>query len=420
MFAWLRRDFKKLGPGLITGASDDDPSGIATYSQAGAGFGFSTLWSILLTLPLMIAIQEMCARIAIVTKRGLVANMRRRHSRPFVFWVVLSLLVANVINIGADLGMMASAVQLLVPGPFFGILLIVGLLTLALQIFIPYTQYAKYLKWLTLSLLAYVGVAFALEIDWLNALWSTVLPQGSWSKKYLLILVALLGTTISPYLYFWQANQEVEESHEEVGVYGKNNHSLWRKLKAMRFDVSVGMIFSNVVAWFIIVSAAAVLDGRTYVEITTADQMAQILEPLAGRLTSILFALGIIGTGLLTTPILSSTAAYALSELFGFKEGLSRTFLQAKFFYGLIIAATVVGALMNMVGISPVRGLIYAAILNGLIAPPLIYMIVRLGGDERLMGKQRNSRLSSFFGWMTFGVMTGAIVGWVIVTFVDF
>ncbi|MBM3204771.1 divalent metal cation transporter [Candidatus Uhrbacteria bacterium] len=265
MFSWLRRDFKKLGPGLITGASDDDPSGIATYSQAGAGFGFSTLWGILLTLPLMIAVQEMCARIAIVTKRGLVANIRRRHSRPFVFWVVLSFLIANVINIGADLGMMASAIQLLIPSPFFGVLLIVGLLTLSLQIFIPYHTYARVLKWLTLSLLAYVGVALTISIHWGEALRSTVLPVWSWNKNYLLIIVALLGATISPYLYFWQASQEVEESHETDGVYGKNHHSLWRKLKAMRFDVGFGMTFSNIVAWFIVVSAAVVLDGHGYV-----------------------------------------------------------------------------------------------------------------------------------------------------------
>lgn len=414
MFSWLRRDLEELGPGLITGASDDDPSGIATYSQAGAGFGFSTLWSILFTLPLMIAIQEMCARIALVTKKGLIANIRRRHGRVFVSIVVILLLLANIINIGADLGMMASAIGLLIPAPFFGVLVIVGLLTLALQIFIPYGAYARYLKWLTLSLFAYIAVAFVISIDWIHALRSTITPLIAWNKNYLLILVALLGTTISPYLYFWQASQEVEESMEEMGVYGKNNHSIIRKIKAMRFDVSAGMIFSNVVAWFIIVSAATVLDGHGYVEISTADQMAQILKPLVGHFASLLFTFGIIGTGLLTIPILSSTAAYALSELFGMKEGLSKKFSQAKFFYGVIILATLVGVLMNMVGISPVRALIYSAILNGLIAPPLIYAIVRLGGDASLMGKWRNKKWSNIFGWATFGVMILAPTCWLL------
>ncbi len=406
MFSFLRRDIKKLGPGFITGASDDDPSGIATYSQAGAHFGFLTLWSVFLTIPLMIAVQEMCARVAIVTKRGLITNLRMRHSRVLVGAVVLLLLIANTINLGADLGMMASTIRLLMPLPFNIALIVIAMITLTLQIFTSYQVYARYLKWLTLSLFAYIGVTLVVHVDWGAALSATIFPRLSFSRDYLLILVALLGTTISPYLFFWQANQEVEENQVDIlGVYGQSTHPLQEKLHRMRFDTTVGMIFSNLVAWFIILSTAAVLFTHGIRDIQSADQAAAVLTPFVGPQASLLFAIGVLGAGFLTIPIFSSTVAYSITEFFGLSGGLSKKWSQAKLFYGVVIAATILGGCMNLLGISPVRALIYAAVINGVISAPLLLLIIHLGNDRRIMQKQVNGRWSNIFGWVAFAVM---------------
>lgn len=412
----FRRFLKKFGPGVITGASDDDPSGIGTYSQAGAGFGFAFLWTMLWTVPLMIAIQELSARIAIVSGKGLVRVMRERHGRAVVSALVLFFVIANTINIGADLGAMASAADLVLPRLHFAawLILFTGV-SLALEIFITYKTYAKYLKWLTLTLFSYVIVAFAIHVPWLQALRVTLLPHITISKDVLLMLLALLGTTISPYLFVWQANQELEEERSRHEAKGPHlpPEKLHRDISNMRFDVFSGMIFSNVIAWFIILTAGLVLYQAGVRDIQTADQAARVLSPLAGRFTSMLFAAGIVGTGLLAIPILSGSAAYAVSELFGFRAGLAEKWWQAKGFYGVIIVSMVVGMLMNALGLSPIKALIYAAVGNGLVAPPLIFMLVRTGSDPAVMGQHRSGSLSRILGWLTFVVMTLVPVAWI-------
>ncbi|MSR85020.1 divalent metal cation transporter, partial [Candidatus Uhrbacteria bacterium] len=401
MFNRFQRFLKHLGPGFVTGASDDDPSGIATYAQAGAGFGFSTLWTILFTVPLMIAVQEMSARIALVTRRGLMHHIRNRYHRTLVIGVAFLLFLANTINIGADLGMMASAAQSFVPVSFAGLLIFMALITLVLEIFTSYKTYARYLKWLTISLFAYVVTAFFIHAPWKEVIASTFIPRIQFNSDYLLILVALLGTTISPYLYFWQANQEIEEEREHH--YPKVSTSLLRRMLG---DVSFGMIFSNVIAWFIIVATAVALFSHGYTEIASVDQAAHALAPFAGSFAAALFSLGIIGTGLLTIPILSGTAAYACSELFGVREGLSQKWWRAKTFYGVIIVSVVLGAGMNALGIPPFRALVYSAIVNALIAPPLLFMILRIGSDKQVMGEHVSHSWSRLGGWLTFVVMT--------------
>lgn len=400
--------FSKFGPGFVTGASDDDPSGIATYAQAGAGFGFGALWIMLFSLPFMIAVQEMAGRVALVTGRGLVPAFRARLPRLAVFGIVSLLVLANAINIGADLGMMASALNRFLPVPFWMLLLTMTVFTLALQIFLPYRVYARYLKWLTLSLFAYVAVAFFVHIDWVAALRATVIPSFPLQKEYLLILVALLGTTISPYLSFWQAGQEIEEEVSDghlVSMNRKPSDFRPRHLRAMRLDVGSGMFFSNTIAWFIILTTGVVLFRLGGVEITSADQAARVLEPLVGQFASSLFALGVIGTGLLAVPVLSGTAAYAVSEVSRFREGLSRQWSTALGFYGVIVLVTLVGVGVNVFGINPVRLLIYAAIANAIIAPPVIVALLLVASDERVMGSHRNTFLSNCFGWGTVALM---------------
>ncbi len=422
MLSRFRRFLHNLGPGFVTGASDDDPSGIATYAQAGAGFGFSTLWSILFTLPLMIAVQEMSARIAMVTGKGLIENIRQRHAKPTVIGIACLLFIANTINIGADLGMMASAAQIFWHLPFAFWLLLAAVATLLLEIFTSYATYARYLKWLTLSLFAYIATAFFVHIHWGEALRATIIPHFQWSSKYLLILVALLGTTISPYLFFWQANQEVEEELVDGRIHGTKRSQAARcsprELRLMRFDVTFGMIFSNVISWFIILTTAtALFFSLGYTEILSADQAAQALTPFAGPFAVALFALGIIGTGLLTIPILSGTAAYAFSEVFGFREGLSQKWWQAKAFYGVIIISVLIGGAMNFFGIQPFRALIYSAVVNALIAPPILWMIIRLGSDKKVMGTWVNGGWVKCFAWLTFIAMIMAPLAWIWFTF---
>ncbi len=422
MLHWIRRTFKELGPGFITGAADDDPAGIATYTQAGASLGYHVLWTALFSLPFMVVVQEMCARIGIVTGRGLGANMRRR----FPYWVVLLLVsllfAANTLNLGADLGMMAAATQLVIPLSFP--LLVVGmtLVTLMLQIFTTYQTYAKYLKWLTLSLFAYVFVAFLVDdVEWWTALRSTFLPSSFFQRDTLMILVAVLGTTISPYLFFWQASEEVEEQWGEGRMPTKLTPTLrarmMRRLKHMRMDVRMGMVFSNVVAWFIMLLGAAELHRVGITTVLSADQAAQALAPLAGRFASLIFALGTLGTGLLTVPVLSASAAYAICELLEIPEGLSKKWYQAQAFYGLIVVSTLIGLAGNFLGINPVRALIYASIVNALVAPPLLIAIVYLVSDKKTMGTYVSSRTMRTFGWLTVFIMTAAPMLWAYATY---
>ncbi len=415
MFSQFRAYARRFGPGIVTGASDDDPAGIATYSQAGVLFGLSTLWMCLVTIPLMISVQEMSARISLVTGRGLVANMLSRYSRRCVTVMVVLLAFANVINLGADLGMMAAAAKLIIPLPFFTLLIAFTLLTLLLQLLAGYRVYAKYLKWLTLSLLAYIIVAAYVRIQWSEALLYTLVPTFHSSKDYWLMFVAILGTTISHYLYFWEANQTVEEEKAHHHAHTKSSSSqalLVQDITAMRADVSIGMIASNVVAWFIILTAGVVLYGAGITNIVSADQAAGALAPLAGQYASLLFVIGIVGTGLLTLPILSGGVAYAVSELFHQTEGLGKSWHKAPVFYLTMVIATLIGLGMNAFGINPVRALIISSVGNAIIAAPILYIILRIGNDQKIMGKQVNGFWSNLFGTVTCLVMGGSSLVW--------
>lgn len=404
---------KTLGPGIISGAADDDPSGIATYSQTGAVYGFKFLWLSLWTFPLLVTIQEMCARIALVTGRGLAANIKHMYSRKMLYVCTILLFLANTLNIGADLGAMAKAVQLLFPSfNFIALIIGMGLIGLILQILIPYKNYAKYLKWLTISLFSYIATAFLIHLDWGDLLKSAVVPHIIFTKDAMLIITGVLGTTISPYLFFWQTSQEVEEEieHGKVTVKQRKGTNL-AELKKMRFDVWTGMFISNLVMFFIIAVCGATLHASGITNITTAADAAAALRPLAGQGAYLLFALGIIGTGLLAIPVLAGSAAYAISESFGWKEGLYRKFKQAHAFYGVIIVAVIVGIIINFIGIDPIKALIYSAIANGIVAPIILVCIVSMSGNHRLMGRFKNSKLANFIGWTVVVIMAAAALG---------
>jgi NRAMP (natural resistance-associated macrophage protein)-like metal ion transporter len=410
----LRKDFRNnvqkakdfwhaLGPGLTTGASDDDPSGITTYSQTGAQYGFQFLWLSLFTFPLMSVVQEMCARIGLVTGRGLAANIRLYFPRWVLYLVTILLFIANTLNIGADLGAMAKATQLLIPSLHFGfIIFFFAFLSLGLQIFSTYQNYAKYLKWLAMILLAYVFSALLVDLDWVQIIQSTFIPTITFSKNQIFLITAILGTTISPYLFFWQTSQEVEE---EI-LAGKKTLAMRRvttdaEVKSMRMDVWSGMFLSNVVMFFIIAACAATLHASGITTIETAADAANALRPLAGDKAYLLFTLGIIGTGMLAIPVLAGASSYALSETFGWKQGLYRKWNQAYAFYTVIIVATLLGGVMNFVGIDPIAALIYSAVVNGLVAPVVLILIVLLSSSKKVMGGRINGSWTNSVGWVT-------------------
>lgn len=391
-----------LGPGLTTGASDDDPAGVATYSQTGAQYGFQLLWLAPLTFPLMAIVQEMCARIGIVTGRGLAGNIRTHFSKKVLYVCTLLLFAANTFNIGADLGAMAKGVQLLYPHVSFAFLVVAfSILTVGLQIFTPYAKYAKYLKWLAMILLAYVLSAFLAHPDWGNVLRNSVVPSITFSKDQLLLVCAILGTTISPYLFFWQTSQEVEEQI----LKGKTSLELRKgaskqDIKSMRIDVWSGMFLSNLVMFFIIAACGGVLFAHGITNIGTASDAAQALKPFAGDYTYLLFAVGIIGTGLLAIPVLAGSSSYALAESFKWREGLYRKLKQAQAFYGTIIISMIVGLAMNFIGLDPIKALIYSAVGNGLVAPVVLFLIVRLSSSKKVMGEWVNRPTTTAFGWV--------------------
>jgi NRAMP (natural resistance-associated macrophage protein)-like metal ion transporter len=404
----LKKYWRVLGPGFVTGAADDDPSGIATYSQTGAQFGYGQLWLALFTFPFMTLIQEMCGRIGAVTGQGLAGVIGRHYSKPVLYGAVSLLLVANTINIGANLGAMASSARLLYGLPFGAWLLIITALTLILQVFVSYRTYARYLKWLALTLLAYVVTAFVVQQDWAAILAATVIPTIVFSKAFLLNIVAILGTTISPYLFFWQASEEVEEAiaHRRLTIRFLRPPKVDRALlHRMRVDTISGMFFSNIVMFFIIATAASTLHSAGITEIQTADQAAEALRPLAGDLTYLLFAAGIIGTGLLAVPVLAGSASYALSETFGWKEGLYRKFRQAHGFYGVITVATLVGLLVNFSGVPPFQMLYYTAVINGLCAPPLLFLILKISSNQKIMRGYTTHPVPRTLGWLLTGIM---------------
>ncbi len=400
--------WRVLGPGFVTGSSDDDPSGIGTYSQTGAQFGYSQLWLALWAYPFMVAIQEICGRIGMVTGRGLSSVLREHYPRPVLYFSVVLLLIANTVNVGADLGAMAATGQLLLGMPFVVWLAIIVGITLVLQVFVPYRAYARYLKWGCLSLLAYIFAAFVVKHPWGTVAVRSVVPYFEWSRNYVLNIVAVLGTTITPYCFFWQANQEAEEglARSRVQFYGQGVPTLTTgDVREMRADTAAGMGFSNVVQWFIVLTCASTLNAHGITDIQTADQAAQALRPLAGDFTYALFTIGIMGIGFMAVPILAGSASYALAEAFGRKASLSYTYREAPTFYIVIALSTIVGMALNFVGIKPFQMLYYAAALNGIIAPPLMAMITHVGNNPRVMGDHVNNRFANTMGWAITAIM---------------
>ena len=393
-----------LGPGLTTGAADDDPSGIATYSQMGASRGFNLLWLSPFTFPLMSVIQEMCARIGLVTGAGLATNIKRHFSKKALYFCVILLLFANVFNIGADLGAMAKSMQLIYPKFGFTFLVIFfAISSLALQVFIPYKKYSKYLKYLSLVLLAYVFSAFAVNINWPDLFRHLIIPTIHFNKDEIILICAAFGTTISPYLFFWQSSQEVEEDI----LKGKRTEKMRREqtttddIRKMRIDNWSGMLFSNLIMFFIIATCAAALFQNGITNIATAADAALALRPFAGDFAFALFAIGVIGIGLLAIPVLAGSASYALSESFGWRFGLYRKLKRATSFYGVIIVAMILGIILNFIGIDPIKALIYAAVLNGIISPVMLFFIVRLSSKEKVMGQFKNKRIGNIIGWFS-------------------
>lgn len=405
----LKKLFSRFGPGFITGASDDDPSGIATYSQTGAQFGYTQLWTALFSYPFMTIIQEMCGRIGMVTGRGLSGVIRKHYPKEVLYFSVLLLLFANTVNIGADLGAMASSAQLLINLPYLLWLFVITATILILEIFVSYKVYARFLKYLTFSLFAYIIVAFIVHQNWLKIFSATIIPSISLTREYFLNVVAILGTTISPYLFFWQANEEVEEEVEfhKIRAMGKGVPKITKiDIREMRLDTIIGMFFSQLVMFFIIVTTASTLGANGITSINTATDAAQALRPIAGNFTFILFALGVLGTGMLAVPVLSGSASYAISETLGWSEGLNKKLKQARGFYGVIIIATIVGLLVNFTKVPPFKMLYYTAVLNGLIAPPLMVMILLVSSNPRIMGKYINNSFSNWMGVIITSIMT--------------
>lgn len=402
---------RSLGPGLVTGAADDDPSGIGTYAQTGAQFGYAQLWTSVLCLPLMIAIQEICARIALQTGQSLTQNMRRHYPRWIMYSCVGLLFVANTVNIGADLGAMAASAQMLLALPYMLWLLVITAIIVVLQVSVPYPAYARFLRFATLSLFAYILVAFWAKLDWHLALRSTVIPLIRSDGDYLMNIVAILGTTISPYCFFWQADQEVEEQIDEGKTTPKSRVGMSAAdLKWMRSDVIGGMLVSQVACWFIIAATAATLHAHGITEIDGAAKAAEALKPLAGNLAYVLFAAGIVGTGLLAVPILAGSAAYAASQSFRIRASLSLDWPHARVFYGVIALATAIGMGLNFIGINPMKALYYSAVLNGVIAPPLMVIIMLISGNGRIMKDRTNRGWSRAVGWAATGIMGAATV----------
>jgi len=400
-----------LGPGLVTGAADDDPSGIATYSQAGAQFGYALLWTVFLTIPFMIAIQLVSAQIGRVTGKGLAANVMQMTPRWLVVALVCLLVAANTFNIAADIAAMGEALSLVIGGLSHEHALIFAATSTLLQVFVPYHRYAPVLKLLTLTLFAYVATAFTVEIPWSTALLASVWPRAHVNADYLLMVVAVLGTTISPYLFFWQASQEVEE------MKGKARRPLRElsrggdpELDRIKIDTTVGMILSNTIAFFIILTTASVLNANGVTNIDSATEAAEALRPLAGDFTFALFALGIIGTGLLAIPVLAGSAAYAVSEAFGWRATLEAKAPDAVQFYSIIAAATVIGFALGFTGIDPIHMLVWSAVLNGIVAVPIMAMMMAIVSNERLMGRFKARSWLVALGWMGTAVMAVAVV----------
>lgn len=403
----LKKWWGMLGPGVTTGAADDDPAGIATYSQAGAQFGFKLLWLTPYSLILMGVVQEMCARIALVTGRGLAENIRIHFSKNWLYVCGSFVIIANTLNIGADLGAMADTILTFYPDmPFWIPLIVIALGTVWLEIFVSYAQYAKYLKWLAMTLLAYIFTGLLLHFDLTEILYSTFVPSLSINKEQMIMIAAVLGTTISPYLFFWQTSQEVEDEISK----GENTIELRmtdgpKGIKQMKADVWSGMIFSNIVMFFIISVCASTLFKNGITDITSAKEAAEALRPLAGNFAYILFTFGILSTGLLAIPVLAASSAYIFTEAFGYKEGLYRKAKDAKAFYGIIALSVLVGLLLNFFGFNPIKALIYSSVFNAAVAPLALVFIVLLVSNKSIMGQYVSGWIGKTAGWFTIIVM---------------
>lgn len=412
----VRKFFGLLGPGLTTGAADDDPSGIATYSQTGAQFGYGQLWTALYMLPFMTAVQEACARIGLVTGKGIAAVVKEHYSRKVLYAVVGLVVVANVINIGADIGAMASAAQLLVPVHFVVLTLLFTITILLLEIFTSYRVYSKILKWLALALLAYPITVFIVDQPWPTVLRATVIPHFEFSFAFLFIITGVFGTTITPYMFFWQASQEVEEEQAKGLVRDGKPRIGWPHIHAMRKDNNIGMVISEFTTWCILLVGATVLHNSGVTDVKNAADAAKALEPLvhsfpnAGYLAKLIFSVGIIGLGLLAVPVLSGSAAYAVAEAFHWNASLNLKLKKAHGFYGVIIISTLIGLTINFVGIDPVKALIYTAVINGIAAVPLLFLIIKIATSDSIMGEFKSRWLSKTLLWATFFIMGAAAV----------
>ena len=403
----------KLGPGIVTGASDDDPSGIATYSQVGAQFGFAMLWTMLFSYPLMAGIQEISAWIGRVTGMGIAGNIRRHYSVWILYPIVVLILIANIINLGADIGAMGSALKILVGGPAHLYAVGFGVVSVIAIVFMRYRLYARILKWSALALLVYIATAFSVHVPWTRAAIATLIPHITFSSDYLTALTAVFGTTISPYLFFWQASQEVEEQEaapDEKPLKVAPEQEAWQ-LEPMRADTYIGMAISNVIAFFIILDTAASLHLHGVTEIATATQAAEALRPLAGELTFLLFSLGIIGTGLLAVPILAGSAAYALAEALKWPTGIDRPFGKAAGFYGTLGVATALGVGLNFTAIDPIKALFWSAVINGVAAVPIMVVMMLMTANPKVTGTLRLSIRQKILGWTATAVMLIVAVG---------
>lgn len=408
----VRDWMKQLGPGLITGAADDDPSGIATYSQAGAQFGFLTLWAMVFTYPLMVGIQMVSARIGRVTGHGLASNIGRHFPRPVLYGIVALLVVANTINIAADIAAMGEALQLVVGGPRHVYAIGFGTVCLLLQVFLSYRRYVRYLKWLTLALLSYVLLVLTIDIPWREVVAHTVTPHFALTSDYLTVVVAVFGTTISPYLFFWQASQEVEELNADpaAGALAHAPQGAKEHLRRIKIDTYLGMGFSNLVAFFIILGTAATLNVAGVTDIATSAQAAEALRPLAGNFAFLLFALGIIGTGMIAVPVLAGSAAYAVAETFEWKRGLDLKLLEAREFYTIIALATLGGVALDFSPVDPIKALFWSAVVNGVIAVPIMVVMMLLADDPGVMGGFTVTRRLKALGWLATGTMAAVVV----------
>lgn len=409
----LVRLLRILGPGLIAGAADDDPSGIATYSQTGAQFGFGQLWTALYQIPLLLATQEACGRIGAVTGKGLTGVIKEHYARSVVFGVVLLVVVANTINIGADIGAVAAAGQLVTPAPYWLLAVLTALLVIGLEVFVTYRVYARFLKWMALALLAYPATALIVRQPWGEILRATFVPHIEFSFAFLFIITGVFGTSISPYMFFWQASQEVEEEIDLILPQDATGRPWLPRtfIRNLRIDTAIGMVAAELAQWFIIITTATVLFRNGVTNIASAAEAARALEPLvrsfpnSGQVARDVFAVGIIGLGLLGIPVLAGSAAYALAEAMNWREGLSRKLRDARGFYGVIIGATLVGLGLNFIGIDPMKALVFTAVFNGVAAVPLLFVIARINGDAAILGDHRGGNLSRALVWLTFAVM---------------